>query len=112
MEEVKCFRCWEIGYLKCKCSNIEVEKKKRREEEVAHVARLQKVQQKRRLVCPVWEKAQEYCEEESMPSKGTLLLERGQIIREMMATYVDCRGYEGKGVQTYKNQGQGFLLER
>jgi len=43
MEEVKCFRCWEIGYLKCKCSNIEVEKKKKREEEVAHVARLQKV---------------------------------------------------------------------
>ena len=29
-----------------------------------------------------------------------------------MATYVDCRGYKGKGVQTYKNQGQGFLLER
>ena len=26
--------------------------------------------------------------------------------------YVDCRGCEGKRVQTHKNQGQGFLLEK
>ena len=30
----------------------------------------------------------------------------------MVVTYVDCGGYKGKRVQTYKNQGQGFLLER
>ena len=45
IEKVKCFRCWDIGHLKWECPNIKVEKKKRREEEVAHVARLQKVQQ-------------------------------------------------------------------
>ena len=26
--------------------------------------------------------------------------------------YVDCERYKDKGVQTHKNQGQGFLLER
>ena len=41
------------------------------------MARLQKTQQKRRPVCPIQEKAQEYCEEKSMPSKHVLLLERG-----------------------------------
>jgi len=30
----------------------------------------------------------------------------------MVATYIDCGGYEGKRVQTYKNQEQEFLLER
>jgi len=47
-----------------------------------------------------------------MPLEGTLLLERGWIIEETMAMYVDCGGCRGKGVQTHKNQGQGFLLER
>jgi len=55
---------------------------------------------------------QEYCREESMPSKSALLLERGWIMREMVAMYMDCREYKGKGVQTHKNWGQGFLLER
>ena len=32
--------------------------------------------------------------------------------QEMAATYVDCGGYKGKGVQIYKNQEQGFFLER
>jgi len=44
--------------------------------------------------------------------EGALLLERGWITREMVVTYIDCRGCEGKGVQTNENQGQGFLLER
>ena len=55
---------------------------------------------------------QEYCGEESTPPEGVLLLERGWITREIVATYVDCRGCEGKGVQTHKNQEQEFLLER
>jgi len=29
-----------------------------------------------------------------------------------VVTYVDCGECEGKRVQTYKNQGQRFLLER
>jgi len=29
-----------------------------------------------------------------------------------VATYIECGGYEGKEVQTYKNKEQGFLLER
>ena len=47
-----------------------------------------------------------------MPLEGILLLKREWIIREMVAIYVDCRGCEGKGVQTYENQEQRFLLER
>jgi len=47
-----------------------------------------------------------------MPPKGALLLERGWITKEVVVMYMDCRGYKGKGVQIYKNQGQGFLLER
>ena len=70
------------------------------------------MQQERRLVHPIWEKAQEYYEERSMPPEGALLLERGWLIEEVVATYIDCRGCEGKGVQTHGNQGQGFLLER
>jgi len=33
MEKVKCFRYWRVSHLKWECPNIEVEKKKRREEE-------------------------------------------------------------------------------
>jgi len=33
IEKVKCFRCWRVSHLKWECPNIEVEKKKRREEE-------------------------------------------------------------------------------
>ena len=33
-------------------------------------------------------------------------------MREVVAIYVDCRGCEDKGVQTYENQGQGFFLEK
>jgi len=47
-----------------------------------------------------------------MPPKGTLLLERGWITREIVATYVDCGECKGKGVQTHENQGQGLLLEK
>ena len=47
-----------------------------------------------------------------MPPKGTLLLEREWITRETMVIYMDCRGYKGKGVQTYENQGQEFLLKK
>ena len=43
IEEVKCFRCWSIGYLKWECPNIEVEKKKRRKKKTAYMARPQKV---------------------------------------------------------------------
>ena len=111
-EEVKCFRCQGVGHLKQKYLNIEVEKKKKREKEAVYMARPQKAQQEKRPVRPIWEKAQKSCREENMLPKGTLLLERRQITREMVATYVDCGGCEGKGVQIYKNQEQGFLLER
>jgi len=43
-EEVKCFRCWGIGYYKWECPNIVAEKERRRRKEVACVARPQKVQ--------------------------------------------------------------------
>jgi len=43
---------------------------------------------------------------------GVLLLERGWITREIVAMYMDCGGYESKGVQTHKNQRQGFFPKR
>jgi len=33
-------------------------------------------------------------------------------MEEIVATYIECGGCKGKGVQTYKNQEQEFLLER
>ena len=47
-----------------------------------------------------------------MPLEGVLLLKREWITREMVAMYVDYRGYKGKRIQTHKNQRQGFFLER
>ena len=47
-----------------------------------------------------------------MPLEGVLLLKREWITREMVAMYVDYRGYKGKRIQIHKNQRQGFLLER
>ena len=76
------------------------------------MARPQKVQQERRPVYPIWEKVQEYYREWNMPLEGALLLERRQIIREVVAIYIDCGGCEGKRIQTYENQGQGFLLKK
>ena len=55
---------------------------------------------------------QEYYKEGSMLPEGTLLLERGWLTEEVVAIYINCRGCEGKGVQTYENQRQRFLLER
>jgi len=42
VEEVKCFRCWGVGYFKWECPNIKVEKKREGDEEVVWVASLQK----------------------------------------------------------------------
>ena len=85
-------------------------KERQRKEEAVYIARLQKVQQ--RLVHSIWEKVQEYCDEQSMPLEGALLLNRGWVTEKVVVTYVDCGGYNSRGVQTYENQGQGFLLER
>ena len=47
-----------------------------------------------------------------MPPEGILLLERGWLTEEVVLMYVDYRGYKGKKVQIYENQGQGLLLKR
>ena len=44
VEKVRCFRYWRIGHCKWECPNIEVEKKRRREEETVCVTRPQKAQ--------------------------------------------------------------------
>ena len=72
----------------------------------------QKVQQERRPVHPIWEKAQKYCDKGNMPLAEALLLERGWITEKTVATYVECGECESKGVQTHENWRQGFLLER
>ena len=77
---------------------------------MVYVTKLQKVQQ--RPVHSIWEKAQEYCDEWSILPKGALFLDRRWITEEVIVAYVDCGEYNSKGIQTYENQGQGFLLER
>ena len=47
-----------------------------------------------------------------MPPEDTLLLDREQITEKMVATYIDYGGYDSRGMQTYKNQEQSFLLKR
>ena len=65
-EGVRYFRYQGIGHYKWECPNIKVEKEKR-SEEVAYVARPQKVQQGGKLAYPNWEKVQEYCGVENVP---------------------------------------------
>ena len=57
VEEVKCSRCWGIGYFKWECPNIEV-KKKRKE---------------KRLVHSLWRKAQEYSSAHGMYPRNAAL---------------------------------------
>ena len=79
-EGVQYFRCWRVGHYKWEYPNIEVARKKRREKEVAYVARLQKTQQKRRPACSTWEKVQKYYEKWNIPPEDALLLEQKQIL--------------------------------
>jgi len=108
--EVQCFRCWGTGHYKWECPNIKV-KKERRSKGVTHVARPQKVQQKRRPVHSNWEKAQEYCRVENIP-KDAWLLELGWMTEEVVATYIKCKWYRKKGMHREDNKGQGVLRER
>ena len=88
VEGVKCFRCWEGEYYKWKYPNIEVERKRRREEKAAHVARPQNV----------LENAQ--------------LLELGWITEEVIVTYIEWRWYRKKGIYREDNRGQGVFKGR
>jgi len=42
-EEVKCFRCWEVGHQKWECPNIGVERERKGKEKAVCMARPQKV---------------------------------------------------------------------
>ena len=42
VEEVKCFRCWNVMHFKWECPNIEVKRKKKKDKEAVHVASPQK----------------------------------------------------------------------
>jgi len=109
-EGVQCFRCWRMGYYKWECPNIK-EEKERRSKEVVHAVSLQKAQQGRKLVCPNWEKVQEYCGVENIPEDAQLL-ELGWMTEEVIATYVGCRWYRKKGMHRKNNRGQGVLRGR
>ena len=111
VKEVKCFRYWRVGHCKQECPNIKVKKQKRKSEQAVHMVGPQKVQQKRRLAHPIWKKIQEYCNKESMPPEEIFLLEKGQIIEETVATYVEYGECKNKRVQIYENQKQEFLLK-
>jgi len=111
VEEVKYFRCWGVGHYKWECPNIEVERKRRREEEAACVARPQKAQQKGRLVCPNWEKVQEYCGVENVP-EDIRLLGLGWMTEEVVVTYIECKWCRKKEMYREDNRGQGVLRGR
>jgi len=108
VEGVKCFRCWEGGHYKWECPNIEVERKRRREEKAARVTRPQKAQQEGKLACPNWEKTQEYYGVENVP-ENTWLLELGWMTGEVIVTYIKCRWCEKKEVYREDNRGQEVL---
>ena len=76
-EGVQCFRCWGVGHYKWECPNIKVEKERKRSGEVVCVVSPQKAQQKKRLVCSLWRKAQEHCSKRGMPSRGAALEGQG-----------------------------------
>ena len=109
---VKCFRCQRVEHHKWDCPNIEVERRRGRKEKEMYIARPYKTQQEKRPVDPTYEKVQKYCDKQSIPPEGALLLDREWITKKVVAIYVDCGECEGKGVQSYKNQRQDFLLER
>jgi len=71
----------------------------------------QKVQQERRPVHPIWEKAQKYCDKGNMPLAEALLLERGWITEKTVATYVECGECESKGFKPMKIGDKGFSLK-
>jgi len=77
VEEIKCFRCWGVGHFKWECPNIEVEKKRKRDEEAVHMASPQKAQQGEIPVHPLWRKVQEYSSTQRMPLRSAALEQRG-----------------------------------
>ena len=58
-----------------------------------------------------WKKIQEYCKVENMP-EDAWLLELGQMIGEVIVTYIKYRWYEKKKIYQENNKGQGVLRER
>ena len=76
VEKVKCFRCWSVRHFKWECPNIEVEKKRKRDEEAAHMASLQKAQQGERLAHSLWRKVQKYSSTWRIPLRSTVLEQR------------------------------------
>ena len=109
VEEVKCFRYQGVGYFKWECSNIKVEKKKKRDEKVACIASPQKVQQGERLVYSLQRKIQEYSGIQRIPPRSTALEQKEQTTRWEVVTFVECGEYNYKGTKMYENQGQGFI---
>ena len=109
VEEVKCFRCWGVGYFKWECPNIKVEKKREGDEEVVWVASLQKAQQKKRPAHLLWRKVQKYSSTWRMPPRSVVLEQRGWTTRWKVVIFVEYRGCNYKGTKMHKNQGQGFI---
>ena len=94
VEKVQYFRYRRIRYYKQKYSNIEVEKKRRRQKETVYSIREKAQQQEEvrrmKLACFNWEKIQEYCRVENIP-ENVQLLELGWMTEEVITTYIECR---------------------
>jgi len=90
---------------------IEVERKRKKEGEVVHVARPQKAQQRGKPACSNWKKVQEYCRVENV-LEDAQLLELGWMTEEVVVTYIECKWYGKKGMHRENNRGQGVLRGR
>ena len=108
VEEVKCFRCWDIGHFKQECPNIEVEKRKR-DKKVAHVASPQKTQQEEKPVYSLQRKVQEYSSIQEIPLRSTALEQREWTTRQEVVTFVEYGECNYKGTKMHENQTQGFI---
>ena len=107
--EVQCFRYWRIGHYKQECSNIEVEKEKRRSEEVTYAVSLQKTQQEKRPAYFLQRKVQKYSSVWGISLRSTILKQRGQTTKWEVITSVECREYNYKDTKIQRNQEQGFV---
>ena len=56
------------------------------------------IQREEEVVCPTWEKTQEYCDEWTIPPEDALLLDRGWVTEKIVVTYVDGGEYDSRRV--------------
>ena len=108
-KKVQYFRCWGMGHYKWEYPNIEIEKEKKRSEEVVYTVSLQKVQQEEKLAYSLQRKTQKYSGMWSIPPRSIALEQREWTTKWEVVMFVECEGYNYKDTKTQENQGQEFV---